>query len=411
MSRFDGTVTDMTRPDTFEDRVAVGGDVPPDRERVDALVNLKVLDTPPEETFDRITRLAARLLNMPISLVSLVDENRQWFKSKFGLEADWTEREISFCTYAIEQPEPLVVTDALADPRFMSSPLVMGAPHIRFYAGAPLITADGHAVGTLCVIDDKPRPDFGDEQRALLSDLAGMVVERLEIRRVMQALRDEVAAHRRTEEALRSSLDAGQVLLREIHHRVKNNLQAIASIVQVESVRMGQGTAGRKVLDSIGERIAVMFRIHQTLYTTEELDRIDVGHQICQVAERLLRLHDLEGRVDVDARCEPFWLDSDTALRVGLIANELIDNALRHGFLAGSRGTLSIFLEAVGAEDDRGLRLTIEDRGGQGGDADDGVGLLLVRALAQQLEAAFTAGPGEDGWRAVLDMPMARKAA
>ncbi len=151
-------------------------------DRLLALHRYQVLDTRAEEGFDRITNLAARLLGMPIALVSLVDEKRQWFKSCVGLDAEGTARDVSFCTYAIEQPETLVVNDARADERFADSPLVTGAPHIRFYAGAPLSVASGHRLGTLCVIDRRPRT-LSPEDQTTLETLAAMVVDELELRR------------------------------------------------------------------------------------------------------------------------------------------------------------------------------------------------------------------------------------
>ncbi|OAN88646.1 histidine kinase [Marinobacter sp. EhC06] len=150
-------------------------DLPPDEtHRLCALDELKLLDTPPEERFDRLTRLAARTFDIPIALVSLIDSNRQWFKSRHGLEAPETARDISFCGHAILREEPLVIENALNDERFVDNPLVTGEPNIRFYAGAPLHDRHGHRVGTLCVIDRKPR-SFSDEDKATLRDLADLV--------------------------------------------------------------------------------------------------------------------------------------------------------------------------------------------------------------------------------------------
>ncbi|MBC7182565.1 MAG: GAF domain-containing protein, partial [Marinobacter sp.] len=143
-------------------------DFPPDEaHRLSALDELALLDTPPEERFDRLTRLAARTLDAPIALVSLVDRNRQWFKSRHGLDAPETARDVSFCGHAILREEPLIIENALNDERFQDNPLVTGTPNIRFYAGAPLHDRHGHRVGTLCVIDRKPR-SFTDEDKALL---------------------------------------------------------------------------------------------------------------------------------------------------------------------------------------------------------------------------------------------------
>ncbi len=143
-------------------------------ERLEALQGLCILDTDPEERFDRYTRLARRLFGVPIALVSLVDADRQWFKSVQGLEATETPREISFCGHAILDEGPLVVSDATRDDRFHDNPLVQDDPAIRFYAGHPLRTPDGSKIGTLCVIDREPRTLDADDQ-ALLGDLAEMV--------------------------------------------------------------------------------------------------------------------------------------------------------------------------------------------------------------------------------------------
>ncbi len=142
--------------------------------RLQALRVRGLLDTPPEERFDRLTRMASRLFDVPIALVSLIDAERQWFKSRQGLDVCETARDVSFCGHAILAADLFVVPDASADARFADNPLVQGAPHIRFYAGAPLSSADGYRLGTLCIIDTRPRV-FGDEDRRLLRDLADLV--------------------------------------------------------------------------------------------------------------------------------------------------------------------------------------------------------------------------------------------
>ncbi|HDR9052697.1 sensor domain-containing diguanylate cyclase [Burkholderia vietnamiensis] len=141
--------------------------------RLATLHSLSILDTPPEERFDRITRLARRLFDVPIAVVSLVDEDRQWFKSHPGLDAAQTSRDVSFCAHALLADDTMVVKDALNDDRFHDNPLVTGQPGIRFYAGRPLAAPNGAPVGTLCLIDTRPRELCADEL-ALLGDLAHM---------------------------------------------------------------------------------------------------------------------------------------------------------------------------------------------------------------------------------------------
>lgn len=151
--------------------------------RLASLYRYNVLDTPPEESFDRITRLAKHVMQVPITLISLVDEHRQWFKSKQGLDVCETDRDISFCTHAIQDEKPFIIPDALADDRFRKNPLVTGEPHIRFYLGIPLKVSDGSCIGTLCAIDQKPR-NASRDQIAALYDLARLAVEQLELRQI-----------------------------------------------------------------------------------------------------------------------------------------------------------------------------------------------------------------------------------
>ena len=146
--------------------------------RLETLRSLDVLDTPQEERFDRLTRMAKRLFNVPIALVSLVDENRQWFKSCVGLPVSETPRDISFCGHAILGQGVFIIPDATADERFHDNPLVLDDPNIRFYAGCPLRALNGGQMGTLCIIDDKPR-DFGEHDLSALKDLAAMAEQEL----------------------------------------------------------------------------------------------------------------------------------------------------------------------------------------------------------------------------------------
>ena len=155
--------------------------------RLKVLRQYRILDTAPELPYDDITRIAATLCGVPISLISLVDEDRQWFKSRAGLAAEETPREQAFCAYTIHQTALFEVEDATSDTRFADNPLVLGNPHIRFYAGAPLVTPSGEALGSLCVIDSHPRKLTG-EQKATLSGLARLVMNNLELRRVSMDL-------------------------------------------------------------------------------------------------------------------------------------------------------------------------------------------------------------------------------
>lgn len=170
-----------------------------ERLRLDTLREYRIMDTPPEQAFDRVTKMVAELYGVPIALVSLVDDCRQWFKSAYGLDTPETPREISFCQYVIAEDRPVMVTDVLGDPRFRDNPLVTGDLHIRFYAGVPLRAYNGAILGSLCLIDRDERKALTDIELERLEDFAGIIMAEADLRRI-GAERDE--ARRTLERAL-----------------------------------------------------------------------------------------------------------------------------------------------------------------------------------------------------------------
>lgn len=187
-----------------------------EKKRLKVLWQYEVLDTVPEEVFDDLTELAARICEAPIAMITLVDEDRQWFKSKVGVTVNETSRDISFCAHAIGQPDLFIVPDATKDERFAQNPLVTSEPKVRFYAGAPLVTPDGHALGTLCVIDKVPR-ELRPDQKSALRVLARHVMTQLELRRHSI----ELSKEQKQRERLQSEFDKLRADLAEARRQLR----------------------------------------------------------------------------------------------------------------------------------------------------------------------------------------------
>ncbi|MEO1427873.1 MAG: ATP-binding protein [Cyanobacteria bacterium J06632_19] len=174
-------------------------------DRLEALIKYEVLDTQAEQRFDDLTAIAAHICNTPISLITLIDKNRQWFKSKLGVEVTETPRELAFCAYTILHPEKMmIVPNAEEDERFANNPFVISEPKIRFYAGAPLVTPDGFAIGTLCTIDNKPR-EIDLEQIQALEALSHQVISQLELRINLTKLKQNINHRKQVEQNLRDT--------------------------------------------------------------------------------------------------------------------------------------------------------------------------------------------------------------
>jgi PAS domain S-box-containing protein len=450
---------------------------------------LEILDAGPDAVMDTITALAADIMDVPITLVSLVDVNRQWFMSRVGLLAPETSRDVSFCGHVVAEGRSLVVVDTTADDRFADNPLVTGEPHIRFYAGFPLRTTTGFDLGTLCAIDRAPRQP-SERQLSALSRLATLVVERIEskqryalARRVVDhvpgmlaywdsqqrcrfanaayndwfgispeklvgttmkellgplyarnlphiegAFRGEVQSFEReiprpdgagsrasqahylphvvngavlgfvvmvTDISKRKELEASlattarerEVLLQEIHHRVKNNLQMISSLINMQ-VRNLEDPASIVALRECQNRVLAISLIHQQLYQAGDYARIPFSEYARTVVTSIFHAYDVQSNVALDLDIADIRLSVDKAIPCGLILNELITNALKHAFPDRRRGTLWVVMRG---EPEGMVAMCVRDNGiGMPMvRTSTSLGMQLVRSLTEQLEGTL----------------------
>jgi two-component sensor histidine kinase len=233
--------------------------------RVEALRRYQILDTPPDGSFDHIVAIAAKLFDVPIAIVSLVDHDRIWFKARHGIDVQQIDRDPGLCASAILQSDPYILTDASCDPRSLANPLVAGDFGLRFYVAAPLRTQDGHNLGTLCVIDHQPRA-VSSEQIMQLGALAEVVVDQMELR---LAARDAVAELEHVVAQKDAALARADVLAKEIDHRVMNSLQQVSGLLHLQGRELGESEAARQ-LTLAAARVAAVARVHQQIYQTDE---------------------------------------------------------------------------------------------------------------------------------------------
>lgn len=308
----------LDAPSELRDTVLIATGDRRESDRLAALAEYQILDTAAEPGFDDAVSIAVQLCDVPIALVSLIDDSRQWFKAAVGLTVSETPRDISFCGHAIGKPELFVIEDATQDPRFADNPLVTGEPFIRFYAGAPLITSDGLAIGTICVLDHRPRK-LTDGQRAGLTALARQVMGQLELRRLL-VQHQEGEEHRR-------------LLTAELEHRIKNTLSVVQAIVS-QSLRTATTPADAR--DAISARLVALGRAHDLLtqasWTAAPIDAL-VRAAVGNYGEDGARIRTSGPAILLNARA---------ALAISMALHELATNAAKYGALSTEAGYVEI---------------------------------------------------------------------
>jgi PAS domain S-box-containing protein len=474
-----------------------------EQRRLQTLHGLEVLDTLPEPVFDAITTAAANACGVPIALVSLVDLNRQWFKSNIGLPGvDETPRSVAFCDHAIRGDDLLEIADATADARFAANPLVTGDPRIRFYAGAPIVMPDGQRVGTVCVIDRAPRTltpsqramleglgrvasvaltdrqhhslaqsearyralvedqselvslahldgrlvfvnaafarhygldteqfpgrqllDFvpDDERESVarqLHDVATTGLARTAVNRVIDthgrerwvtwtnrrldqsggalplihSVGSDITERRLAEEHLIGALREKETLLKEVYHRVKNNLQMVQSLLSLQQ-RSTDEPSARKALSECSRRVRAMALVHEKLYQSGNLAEVSLRAYTDDLLAQIdAANNDTARKIQVVAEVDDRPCGLDAAVPFGMLVAELVANAMEHGFGERSTGRVWVRLQ----QRDATPWLTVSDDGvglrtGFNLATTTSMGLQLAMALAAQLGGALEA--------------------
>ena len=257
---------------------------PNESERLAVLRRYAVLDTAPEPAFDELTRLAAQICAAPIALITLIDGTRQWFKARMGIEVTEVARDVSFCSHTILLPDGLIVGDTAVDGRFADNPQVTASPSVRFYAGVPLMTRDGFAVGTFCVMDCAPR-QFGGTQMESLRVLSRQVMTQLELRRHLDELAHNIEQRQRTEERLRTSEAFYEALVETLPQNIlRKDLQGrftFANRKSCQSIgRKQEEIIGRTDFDLFPPELAAKYHRDdlRVMTTRENLDTVE-AHQ------------------------------------------------------------------------------------------------------------------------------------
>jgi two-component sensor histidine kinase len=371
-------------------------------ERLAALHSYRVLDTPREPAFDEIAAVAALLCKAPVSAINFVDEVRQWTKAAVGVETLTMPADLSICMHTIRQKDVLIITDIATDSRLGALLTAVAQPQPRFYAGIPMETSEGHAIGTLCVLDVKPR-ELTADQNAVLRMLARHAMTELELRNALQAERDARLEAERLLAEKETLLARNDVLMREIDHRVKNSLQVVASMLGLQARRMPDSAAAQ-ALEEAQRRISGIAAIHDQLYRVSDTDRVDMRGLLQGMCASLgANRPDTVDKVIVEAA--PIVVNSKRAMKIGLLVNELVTNAFKHAYSSEQRGDVHVTLAADGQT----LRLVVSDAGV--GVPDDicidkgkGLGMRLIRSVLEQCGGVMDIGKGP-GAKFIIKVP------
>ncbi|MBB2148740.1 GAF domain-containing sensor histidine kinase [Pedobacter gandavensis] len=382
-----------------------------EEERIKALKRYSILDTPPDGSFDKLTKLAATLLKVPIAIVSLVDTDRIWFKSKYGIEAQQIDRDEGLCASVIFSDDLYLVEDAILDPRTLANPLVAGNFGLRFYAAVPLRTRDGFNLGTFCVIDKSPRT-LNEEEEQILRDLRDIVMDQIELR---LASRTSIAQHNQ--------------ILNTTAHDLKNPLTTIP--VRADLIKMKKDNP--EMVDTLCDQIKIaslnMVRIIDELLQVGSMEsgkihllliKVNVSFLVSNVVSMNQPLAERKGQMIHFSYEKDLYVNADEGKLTEIIDN-LINNAIKysapgkHIFIRVKELAGMVLIEV----EDQGLGLTQEDKGKlyqrftrlsaqpTAGENSTGLGLSIVKVLVEAHDGTIRAeSEGKDkGCKFIVELP------
>lgn len=364
-----------------------------EEKRLAALRAYQILDTPREDNFDEIVHLAAQICRAPMAAISLVEDRRQWFKAEVGLGIRETPINASVCATTVITPGLSVVPDMSVDPRFAANPLIANYPHLRFYAGARLETADGLPLGSLCVLDRTPREGLSSEQASALMTLARQVTNQFELRQAVAERNEALSILRQTE--------ARQLLLvRELHHRTRNNLAVLQALFGASA------RASRSVNDlyhSFSDRIASLART-QSLLSDDYWQTAGLHDILSHEFEWHISISN--GRVTLNG--PELDLAADLAIPLGMVLHELRSNSERHGALSSTSGKVEVKWDLVRRDGKRLLHLVWSEhnRVGVKPPSRAGVGTKIQRMLEVQCGAEVTVDYLPEGLTVTVTAPL-----
>lgn len=351
-------------------------------ERLAVLRRFEILDTPREKQFDEVVDLIAKLCDAPIAVVNLIDEHRQWFKAEVGLGVRETPLETSICSHIILQSGLTVIRDTLADKRLLENPICTSDPNIRFYAGMCLETDDGLPIGTLCILDTKPR-DLTTDQRQILEVMGRQVMRQIE---------------------LMSALKQARLLRQEVDHRVKNSLSILQSLLTLQS-RSSINSEVAEALVGVRGRLDAISLIHDQLHRTANVSHVNLGDFIDGLRDAIAK--SIGDQAIISASVPSIEIGTSEATNIGIVVNELVANAVKHGAVAGELALVHIHVDQIHER----LRIVVKDEGpglpaGFNPRSSRGLGMRVSVAIAKQLGSELSWTTSSTGTQFAFTAPI-----